>query len=68
MERPYRCWHRGLANASGVMRPLVYARYEAVRDDDGGTDGRKKCAEAAADDDAEKKRPRRVQPVPAAPG
>jgi len=27
----YRCWHRGLGNCSGLVRPLLYARYVAQR-------------------------------------
>lgn len=61
----YRAWHRGLGNSSGTVRPVVYARYEAVDNGGcgqtvGGGSGRKE--DGAAGEAVKKKR--RVAPVP----
>lgn len=55
----YRAWHRGRANASEQVRPLIYARYELV--DDKAAMGR---AKRGQDGDGDGRAKRRVAPTP----
>lgn len=70
----YRTWHRGLGNASNMVRPMVYARYEAVErrargaaaagNGGGGGGAYGQTARGGGEEEGMVKKKRRVAPVP----